>query len=82
MAVTADSAPRGPLTLALWEPPMTRYRGEAGAPVRRSATAEAAGLLADLVMDGVPTLAFVRSRRGAESVALAARRNAGRGRRR
>jgi DEAD/DEAH box helicase domain-containing protein len=31
-------------------------------------------MLADLVVDGVPTLAFVRSRRGAESVALAARR--------
>ncbi|HEY1639211.1 MAG TPA: DEAD/DEAH box helicase [Streptosporangiaceae bacterium] len=74
-AVTADSAPRGPLTLALWEPPMTGYRGEAGAPVRRSATAEAAGLLADLVVDGVPTLAFVRSRRGAESLAMATRRH-------
>jgi DEAD/DEAH box helicase domain-containing protein len=72
--VISDSAPRGAVTLALWEPPMTQYRGEAGAPVRRSATAEAAGLLADLVVGGVPTLAFVRSRRGAESVALAARR--------
>jgi DEAD/DEAH box helicase domain-containing protein len=74
-AVTSDSAPRGPVTLALWEPPLTQFRGEAGAPVRRSATAEAAGLLADLVVEGVPTLAFVRSRRGAESVALAARRH-------
>jgi DEAD/DEAH box helicase domain-containing protein len=73
-AVTSDSAPRGAVTLALWEPPLTQHRGEAGAPVRRSATAEAAGLLADLVVGGVPTLAFVRSRRGAESVALAARR--------
>jgi len=73
-AVTADGAPRGPVTLALWEPPLTQFRGEAGAPVRRSATAEAAGLLADLVIEGVPTLAFVRSRRGAEFVALAARR--------
>jgi DEAD/DEAH box helicase domain-containing protein len=73
-AVTADSAPRGAVTLGLWEPPLTQFRGEAGAPVRRSATAEAAGLLAELVVDGVPTLAFVRSRRGAESVALAARR--------
>jgi len=73
-AVTADGAPRGPVTLALWEPPLTQFRGEAGALVRRSATAEAAGLLADLVVEGVPTLAFVRSRRGAEFVALAARR--------
>jgi DEAD/DEAH box helicase domain-containing protein len=74
-AVTSDSAPRGAVTLALWEPPLTQFRGEAGAPVRRSATAEAADLLAELVIDGVPTLAFVRSRRGAESVALAARRH-------
>jgi DEAD/DEAH box helicase domain-containing protein len=73
-AVTADSAPRGPLTFGLWEPPLTALRGEAGAPVRRTATAEAAGLLADLVAGNVPALAFVRSRRGAEAVALGARR--------
>jgi DEAD/DEAH box helicase domain-containing protein len=73
-AVTADSAPRGAVTIGLWEPPMTQFRGEAGAPVRRSAAAEAADLLADLVLGEVPTLAFVRSRRGAESLALAARR--------
>src|SRR5215468_6426301 len=75
VAVTADSAPRGPLTFALWEPPLTALRGEAGAPVRRTATTEAAGLLADLVGGGVPALAFVRSRRGAETVAMVARRN-------
>jgi DEAD/DEAH box helicase domain-containing protein len=75
VAVTADSAPRGPLTFGLWEPPLTALRGEAGAPVRRTATAEAAGLLADLVAQDVPALAFVRSRRGAEAVALGARRS-------
>ncbi|MDQ1648712.1 MAG: box helicase protein [Frankiaceae bacterium] len=48
--------------------------GENGAPVRRSATAESAELLADLVADGTRTLAFVRSRRAAEGVALSARR--------
>jgi DEAD/DEAH box helicase domain-containing protein len=73
-AVTADGAPRGPVTLGLWEPPLTGLRGEAGAPVRRSATAEAADLLTDLVLGRVPTLAFVRSRRGAETLAMAARR--------
>jgi DEAD/DEAH box helicase domain-containing protein len=75
VAVTVDSAPRGPLTFGLWEPPLTSLRGEAGAPVRRTATTEAAGMLADLVSGGVPTLAFVRSRRGAEAVAMGARRS-------
>ena len=44
------------------------YAGENGAPVRRAASSEAADLLADLVAEGVRTLAFVRSRRGAEQV--------------
>ncbi|WP_432868888.1 DEAD/DEAH box helicase [Microbispora rosea] len=72
--VTADASPRGSTTFALWEPPLTDLRGESGAPVRRTATAEAADLLADLVIEDVRTLAFVRSRRGAEAVALTARR--------
>jgi DEAD/DEAH box helicase domain-containing protein len=74
-AVSADGAPRAPLTFALWEPPLTGGRGEAGAPVRRAATAEAAELLAGMVLGNVPALAFVRSRRGAESVAQSARRH-------
>jgi len=72
--VTDDYSPRGPFTFAFCEPPLTRLRGEGGAPVRRTAAAEAASLLADLVAGGVRTLAFVRSRRSAETIALAARR--------
>ncbi len=75
VAVTEDASPRGALDFALWEPPLMPGRsGEHGAPVRRTASAEAASLLADLVIEGVRTLAFVRSRRGAEVVALNARR--------
>ena len=48
--------------------------GENGAPVRRPAGAEAARMLADLVVEGARTLAFVRSRRGAEVTALSAQR--------
>ena len=73
-AVTTSAASRGPVTFGLWEPPLTALRGAAGAPVRRAATAEAAGLLAELVAAEVPALAFVRSRRGAEAVAAAAKR--------
>ncbi|HVE73958.1 MAG TPA: DEAD/DEAH box helicase [Mycobacteriales bacterium] len=75
LAVTEDAAPRGAAQFALWEPPLRPdYGGENGAPVRRSATAEAGDLLADLVVEGARSIAFVRSRRGAESVALNARR--------
>jgi DEAD/DEAH box helicase domain-containing protein len=72
MAVRDDASPRGEVAVALWEPPFTSYAGENGAPVRRAASSEAADLLADLVVDGVRTLAFVRSRRAAEHVAIAA----------
>jgi DEAD/DEAH box helicase domain-containing protein len=75
--ITESAAPRGQLTFGLWEPPFTSARGEAGTLVRRSATTEAARLLADLVAHQVRTLAFTRSRHGAEAVALAARRSLG-----
>jgi DEAD/DEAH box helicase domain-containing protein len=71
-AVTDDASPRGELTLGLWEPPLTTFSGENGAPVRRAAGSETADLLADLVAEGVSTLAFVRSRQGVEQVALTA----------
>ena len=75
--VTDDASPRGASRFVLWEPPLMDVgvrRGENDAPVRRSTVAETADLLADLVVDGVRTVAFVRSRRGAEAVALATRR--------
>ncbi|MGC4112830.1 MAG: DEAD/DEAH box helicase [Nocardioides sp.] len=71
MAVSHDDAPRGEVALVLWEPRFTSYAGENGAPVRRAASSESADLLADLVAQGVRTLAFVRSRRAAEHVSTA-----------
>ncbi|MBB3083444.1 DEAD/DEAH box helicase [Geodermatophilus sabuli] len=73
VAVTEDGSPRPGATFALWEPPLTERTGEHGAPLRRSAAADAATLLADLVERNARTLAFVRSRRSAESVADQAR---------
>ena len=67
-AVTADGSPRGAMTFGLWEPE-TDADG-----ARRSATTEAAELLADLVGRGVQTVAFARSRAGAEALASGARR--------
>ncbi|MEO3785355.1 DEAD/DEAH box helicase [Actinocorallia sp. B10E7] len=67
-AVTEDGSPRGAMTFAFWEPPLLEDE------VRRPAPAETADLLADLVAAGAQTLAFVRSRRGVETVSLTARR--------
>ena len=64
-AVTHDSSPHPGATIALWEPPMVSEPE----PHRLSALAETSKLLAELVMNGVRTLAFVPSRRGAEIVA-------------
>ena len=80
LAVTDDESPRGQVALALWEPPFTSCTGENGAPVRRAASSETADLLADLVAEDVRTLAFVRSRRGAEQVAMTAAEPPRRGR--
>ncbi|MGY4709770.1 DEAD/DEAH box helicase [Mycolicibacterium sp. CBM1] len=72
-SVTEDGSPQGARTVALWEPALrTDLLGENGAPVRRSAGAEAARMMADLVAEGARTLTFVRSRRGAELTALGA----------
>ena len=75
VAVATDSSPRGARTVALWEPPlMKEITGENGAPVRRSAGAETARILTNLVVEGARTLAFIQSRRGAELTALGAKR--------
>ncbi len=80
--VTHDGSPRAAVTIGLWEPEI-RPTADAESAVtarRRSAVAETADLLADLVDAGVQTVAFARSRVGAEVIAQsAARRSADRG---
>ena len=64
--VTDDGSPRAGVTIGLWEPairPVTDAEVAVTAR-RRSAVAETADLLADLVEDGVQTVAFARSRAG------------------
>ena len=73
-AVTEDSSPHGSTTVAFWEPQLTELRGENGARSRRTVIAETSDLLANLVSAQVRTIAFIKSRRGAESIAATSRR--------
>jgi DEAD/DEAH box helicase domain-containing protein len=68
--IVEDGSPKPPVTFALWEPPLTDE--DSGA--RRSTLAESADLLAGVVEHGRATLAFVKSRKGAELVAQHTRR--------
>jgi DEAD/DEAH box helicase domain-containing protein len=68
--VVRDGSPRPPVAFALWEPPLT----DESTGTRRSTLAEAADLLAGIVLRGPSTLTFVKSRKGAELVASQAKR--------
>ena len=81
-AVTDDTSPRARKLIGLWQPAIvergiggseSRSTADDAPPTRRSATAETADLLADLVVEGLQSLAFIRSRRGAEAVAMMTR---------
>ncbi|RKT79072.1 DEAD/DEAH box helicase domain-containing protein [Terracoccus luteus] len=69
--VTVDGSPRGAMTFALWEPPLTT---DAGGELHRTSTlTEVGSMLAGCVSRDVQTVAFARSRAGVEVVAGIAR---------
>lgn len=72
--VTDDCSPHGATTVALWEPELTDFSGENGAKTRRTAIAETSDLLANLVSSHVRTIAFIKSRRGAETISTVTKR--------
>jgi DEAD/DEAH box helicase domain-containing protein len=67
--VDSDGAPRAGRRMAMWNPPVI----DAGSMTRRSVLSEAAELLSDLVVAGVRTICFLRSRRGIELILRFAR---------
>ena len=69
-AITDDGSPHAERCFALWQRPLL----DAHTGTRVSANAETAELLTRFVRARRPTLAFTRSRRGAELVAAQARR--------
>lgn len=73
-AVDRDTSPHGSRTVVLWEPEQSPGGSDNGAPTRRTVTAESADMLTDLVLQQIRTIAFIRSRRGAETVAQTAHR--------
>lgn len=76
VVVDRDDSPSPGVDVVLAEPAVLNdgQPGEDGLPRRRSAPAEAAELLGRLCEGGSRTLAFIRSRHGAEQAAITARR--------
>lgn len=75
--VDDDGAPKAGRRIAMWNPPLV----DEAAGARRSVLAEAAEMLAELVLSGVRTICFLRSRKGVELIRkFAAMRLAERGR--
>ena len=62
--VDTDGAPRAGRRIAIWNPPVIDPKTQK----RRSVLSESAELLADLVVAGMRTICFLRSRRGIELI--------------
>jgi DEAD/DEAH box helicase domain-containing protein len=63
--IDRDGAPGARRTVAMWNPPITDEK----LATRRSSLAEAADLLAELVVEGARTIVFMKSRKAVELMA-------------
>jgi DEAD/DEAH box helicase domain-containing protein len=68
--VDRDGAPHSERRVVMWNPPLTDEKSGA----RRSSLAEASDVLADLVMNNVRTICFMKSRKGVELLQTFTRR--------
>ena len=73
--IDRDGSPGTKRTIAMWNPPIT----DPATAARRSALAEAADLLAGLVIEGARTIVFMKSRKAVELMAQFATARAARG---
>ena len=74
-SVVDDGSPHGAVDVYLWDSAPSERTGDGGAPLKRSLTVEAADVLTNLVLAGHRSIAFIKSRRGAETIARIASDN-------
>ncbi|HIW46188.1 MAG TPA: DEAD/DEAH box helicase [Candidatus Yaniella excrementigallinarum] len=75
ISVEDDSSGHGEVVIGFWESEFTGTSGEHGAPLRRSLVATSADMLSDLAVNSIRSVAFIRSRRGAEAMSQMVKRN-------
>lgn len=75
VSVDHDTSGHGEVVVGFWESEFSGTTGEHNAPLRRSLVATGADMLSDLAVNSVRSVAFIRSRRGAEAMAQMVKRN-------
>ncbi|HIY85629.1 MAG TPA: DEAD/DEAH box helicase [Candidatus Yaniella excrementavium] len=75
VSVEEDTSGHGEVVVGFWESEFSETTGEHGAPLRRSLVATGADMLSDLAVNSIRSVAFIRSRRGAEAMAQIVKRN-------
>ena len=75
IGVEEDTSGHGEVVVGFWESEFSGATGEHDAPLRRSLVVTGADMLSDLAVRSVRSVAFIRSRRGAEAMAQMVKRN-------
>ena len=73
-SVEEDTSGHGEVVVGFWESEFSGATGEHDAPLRRSLVATGADMLSDLAVNSIRSVAFIRSRRGAEAMAQMVKR--------